>query len=98
MILIMFGLLGLAPAALLYLMPGWKSYWTVIVGTLALFAVALAPMLVPGACPEGTCAGSAFGFLALVVSLPVTVVTMVVVGGIKFVQIKTAMGKRPYEG
>ena len=98
MILVMFGLLGLAPAALLYLMPGWRTYWTVIGATLALYAIALVPMLVPGSCPDATCAGSAFSFLALIVSLPVTVVTLVLVGGIKFVQIKTAMGKRPYEG
>ena len=32
----MFGALGLAPAALLYLMPGWRSYWTVIGLPLAL--------------------------------------------------------------
>ena len=98
MILIMFGLLGLAPAALLYLMPGWKSYWTVICGTVALYIFALGPMLIPATCPEGTCAGAAMSFLALIVSLPVTVVTLLLVGGIKFVQIKTAMGKRPYEG
>lgn len=94
----MFGALGLAPAALLYLMPGWRSYWTVIGLTVAFYIVALVPVLQPVQCGEGACDATVFGYFLLIVSLPVSFVAMLVVGGIRFVQIKTAMGKRPYRG
>ena len=92
----MFGALGLAPAALLYLMPGWRSYWTVIGLTLALYVVALVPVLQPLRCGEGVCDATVFGYMLLIVSLPVSFGAVLVVGGIRFVQIKTNMGKRPY--
>ena len=95
---LMFATLGLAPAALLYLMPGWRSYWTVIALTVLFYVVTLVPVVQPWRCGDGLCDASVFGYLLLIISLPVSVVAMVVVGGIRFVQIKTAMGKRPYRG
>ena len=98
MVLVMFGLLGLAPAALLYLMPGWKSYWAVIGVSILLYGMALGPVFEPPTCPEGMCPQAVFSFFTLIVSLPVTFVSLLVVAGIKYVKIRLAESKRPYDG